>query len=46
MKPARVISALMMEWEVASAPRIDLRIRPDLWNPIYTSTGKERVGRR
>lgn len=46
MTPARVISALMMEWEVVSAHRIDLRICPDLWNPIYASTGKGRVGKR
>lgn len=36
----------MMEWEEVSAHRIDLRIRPDLWNPIYASTGKGRVGKR
>lgn len=45
MTPARVISALMMEREVASAHGIDLRICPDLWNPICASAGKGRVGR-
>lgn len=46
MTPARVISALMMEREVASAHGIDLRICPDLWNPIYASAGKGRVDER
>lgn len=46
MTPGRVISALMMEREVASAHGIDLRICSDLWNPIYASAGKGRVGER
>lgn len=46
MTPARVIRALMMEREGVSTHRIDLRSCPDLWNPIYASTGKEGAGRR
>lgn len=46
MTPARVIRALMMEWEVVSTHRIDLRTCPDLWNPIYASTGKKGAGKR